>query len=218
MYQDKVVLGDCALYLGDCLEVMKEIPDKSVDAVITDPPYGLGFEYNTFEDTQDNLKDLINKVMPEILRVSNCSAITCGHTNVWSYPPAKWIAAWVYGTTNARNSFGFTSWQPILCYGKDPYLAHGMGARMDVINDSHVPGRNIEHPCPKSIEFMRKFVIRFSALKDDTILDPFMGSGTTGVACVQIGRKFIGIEIDPKYFEIAVKRIKDAQQQMRLPL
>ena len=217
-YQDKVILGDCTLYLGDCLAVMKDMPDKSVDAVITDPPYGLGFEYNFFEDTQDNLRQLVNAMMPEIFRVSKCAVLTPGHTNIWHYPPADWIAAWIYGTTNARNKFGFTSWQPILCYGKDPYLSTGKGARMDIIRDSHVPDRKINHPCPKSIEFMRKFVIRFSANEGDTILDPFMGSGTTGVACVQTGRKFIGIEIDEKYFQIACKRIKDAQQQMRLPL
>ncbi len=65
---------------------------------------------------------------------------------------------------------------------------------------------------------MRKQLIIERSKKTMTILDPFMGSGTTGVACVQTGRKFIGIEIDEKYFDIAVKRIKDAQQQMRLAI
>ena len=73
------------------------------------------------------------------------------------------------------------------------------------------------HPTQKPIELMVKIIEDFTH-KGDTILDPFMGSGTTGVACVQTGRNFVGIEIDPTYYAIAEKRIKDAQMQMRLPL
>jgi DNA modification methylase len=73
------------------------------------------------------------------------------------------------------------------------------------------------HPCPKPLKFV-KWLIKKGSKEGDTILDPFMGSGTTGVACVQTGRNFIGCEIDPGYFKIAEKRIHDAQQQMRLPI
>ena len=74
-----------------------------------------------------------------------------------------------------------------------------------------------EHPTQKPLSLMTWCVLN-NTKPGDTILDPFMGSGTTGVACVQTGRNFIGIEIDPGYFKIAEKRIHDAQQQMRLPL
>jgi site-specific DNA-methyltransferase (adenine-specific)/modification methylase len=76
-------------------------------------------------------------------------------------------------------------------------------------------GEIVVHPTQKPISLMKWILVEITN-NIDTILDPFMGSGTTGVACVQTGRKFIGIEIDEKYFDIACKRIRDAQQQMRL--
>ena len=144
--------------------------------------------------------------------------LTCGHTNIWYYPPAKWIIAWVFGTTNQRNSWGFTSWQPILCYGKDPYLANGMGARMDIIRDSHSPDRyrKSQHPCPKPEQFWKKILERGSVKKTDLILDPFFGSGTTGFICEKLSRKWIGIEISEKYCEIAAKRIDNEARQGKL--
>jgi DNA modification methylase len=80
-----------------------------------------------------------------------------------------------------------------------------------------IRGKMPDHPSPKPIEYMRKLIIRLTN-PGDIILDPFMGSGTTGVACVQFNRNFIGIEIDPGYFEIAKKRIEDAQRQMVMEL
>ena len=76
--------------------------------------------------------------------------------------------------------------------------------------------RNSEHPCPKPIGFMRKLVGRMTPSVDDVVLDPMMGSGTTGVACANLGRKFIGIEIERKYFDIACERIDNAYRQKRM--
>lgn len=76
---------------------------------------------------------------------------------------------------------------------------------------------NNGHPCPKDVRWGTWLINKFSKT-GKTILDPFMGSGTTGVACVQTGRKFIGIEIEPKYFDIAVKRIQQAQLQIRMEI
>jgi len=75
----------------------------------------------------------------------------------------------------------------------------------------------IEHPSPKPIE-LYKWILEVVTNPGDLILDPFMGSGTTGVACVQTGRRFIGIEIDPKYYAIAEKRIAEAQLQIRMEI
>ena len=72
------------------------------------------------------------------------------------------------------------------------------------------------HPCPKPIGQMKWLVHRVSPFGDETVLDPFAGSGTTGVACMNLGRKFIGIEIEPKYFDISCERITNAQRQDRL--
>lgn len=81
----------------------------------------------------------------------------------------------------------------------------------------NVSDEKTEHPCQVPVELIKRIII-LTTSENYTVFDPFMGSGTTGVACVQTGRKFIGIEIDEKYFHIACKRIKDAQQQMKLPI
>lgn len=204
-HQDKVILGDCTLYLGDCLDVMKDMPDKSVDAVITDPPYGLNIEYSSYKDTPEALDKLVSDFIPEAIRVATLCVVFCGVQNVQKYPHADWLGCWFYGTTGNFGKFGYNSWQPFLLYGKNNNR-YGQ----DTIKYSKMEKRVDGHPCSKPVGLMEALANRFTSF-GDTIFDPFMGSGTTGVACVQTGRKFIGIEIEPKYFEIACKRIKDAQ-------
>jgi len=200
------------LHLGDCLEYMKTMPDKSVDAVITDPPYGNETSYETYIDTRENLEHLVRNFMPGVMRVSNSSFVTCGVRNIWLYPEPTWTLSWVNPAGIGSSSWGFTCWQPILAYGKDPYLQDGKGRRPDTLFQRITDKNNNEHPCAKPDNVMR-WIVERTTRKGDTIFDPFMGSGTTGVACVQLGRNFIGCEIDPKYFAIAEKRIKQAALQ-----
>lgn len=90
-------------------------------------------------------------------------------------------------------------------------LSSGRGRFPDIIQHMEASEKN-GHPCPKPVRFMQRLVGRCS-LPAETICDPFMGSGTTGVACAKLGRKFIGIELDPRYFDIACKRIEKAYSQ-----
>ena len=192
---------------GDCLEVMKDIPDKSVDLCLTDFPYGVGWKYDIYEDTEENLIELVNKVMPEILRVSKRALITCGQTNMWKYPEPKWVMAWVNKAGANRNSWGFTCWQPILAYGKDPYLANRMGARQDIIIKTEI-SEKWGHSCPKPTQFWGMLLKRGSVKETDIIFDPFLGSGTTAVVAKRLKRNFIGIEISPDYCKIANARLR----------
>ncbi len=104
------------------------------------------------------------------------------------------------------NPWGFTCWQPILVYGKDPFLEKSLGSRPDIIEHSET-ALNLGHPCPKPENFWRKLMARCSVDQTDSILDPFMGSGTTLRAAKDLGRKAIGIEIEERYCEIAAKRM-----------
>jgi len=192
---------------GDCLEVMKQMPDKCVDLVLTDPPYGLGFQYEQFTDTQDNLKNLVDAFMPEVIRVAHTVVITPGLNNIHLYPKSKWILAWIYMGGANISPWGFNCWQPILVYGADPYLRDRLGARSDVIVDN-IPAKDWGHPCSKPQTFIVKLIKRVSTKESDIILDPFLGSGTTAVAAKQLGRKYIGIEISEKYCEIARGRLR----------
>ena len=215
----KIILGDCTLYLGDCLEVMKEIPDKSVDAVITDPPYNLGIDYGKFTD--DNRLDYAEWCSLWFFQLERICiktiAISCGVTNWGMWNKIKepiWTLCWHKPFSVGHGAFGFSNWEPVIIYGTS-----GKNERQsDYFQATFVKDKSAEgHPCPKPINW-GKNIAKIITKSTDTILDPFMGSGTTGVACVQTGRKFIGIEIEKKYFDIAVKRIKNAQQQIRLPI
>ena len=203
------------LYNCDCIDFMQEMDDNSIDLVLTDPPYGVGVEYDKFEDTQENLKHLISNAMNHILRISKRTVLTCGQSNIWHYPKSDWIMAWINKAGVNQNKWGFTCWQPILCYGKDAYRSNNKGARPDYIEHSEA-SKKIGHPCPKPDKFWVKLLDRCSVIKSDTVFDPFIGGGATGIACEKLGRKWIGVEISEKYCEIAAKRISLEASQGKL--
>lgn len=206
---------------GDCLEVMKTFPDKSFDLVLTDPPYGVNLGYNAknqkslptnrkydiYEDTQENLEKLVAAFMPEALRIGKRVALTPGVKNMWLYPKPDHVGSFFYPAASGCNRWGFSCWQPIFYYGVDPYLGR---SRPDSTRSVEQTVQN-GHPCPKPIEQMRWLVNRTS-LEGDTILDPFMGSGTTLVAAKYLNRNATGIDISEKYCEIARNRL--SQQQL----
>ena len=213
------------LYLGDCLEVMRDIPDGSVDCVVTDPPYGLGFPYNSYEDTRDNLRGLIAGFMPEALRIARRRMLVfCGQTQIQLYPEPNWIVAVTWNTTHSYGRCGFAQWTPLLVYGRD---VQGIGSVNGVLKSDVVPvgggsdtksnrtNDELQHPCPKPPIMIRKVLNRFVE-SHSSILDPLCGIGTIGVEAVKAEHSFIGIEIDPKYYAIAERRIADAAAQGRL--
>jgi DNA modification methylase len=191
------------LHLGDCLDFMRTMPDKSVDAVITDPPY---------------LEGDFSFLLPEFERISKRTLLTPGKIESFNWIVRK-IPTWEYCWKTNTKSLGGAStfhigFEPILSYGFPVHPPANDVFDYPIQSDKSNPSAK-GHPWPKPINLIKKFVEYWSN-ENDTILDPFMGSGTTGVSCVQTGRNFIGIEIDQGYFKIAEKRIKDAQQQMRL--
>lgn len=212
MREPDVVLdnGNVRLYCGDCLSVLPTLEPGSVDAVVTDPPYGVGEEYASFSDTKTNVSLLVEDVFPLVRALAKVVLITPGNGNQHLYPVPDWTLCWVNMAGAGMNRWGFTCWQPILAYGKNPHLARRMGNRPDTFNGRGEASEKNGHPCPKPIKFMEWLVDRATAVDSTAVLDPFMGSGTTGVACVKTGRKFIGIELDRGYFDIAVKRIEKA--------
>ena len=197
------------LHNKNCLEVMRSMPDKGVDCIITDPPYGVNVEYASFVDTKENLTTLINDFMPEALRIANCVIVFCGNGNQHLYPQPDWTLCWHIPAGNGYNAWGFTTWQPILAYGK-PYRENGR-AYPDSISMSPTSDDN-GHPCPKPDKLMSAIVSKYTA-QNWTVFDPFMGSGSTGVACVKLDRNFIGSELSPEYFAIAERRIQSAALQ-----
>jgi site-specific DNA-methyltransferase (adenine-specific) len=203
------------LRLGDCLDILPTLADKSVDAVITDPPYGVDYTYASHIDTADNLLILVLPLLENSKRIAKRTAIFTGVKNYDFYRGADWTYAWVCPAGTGVSAYGFTCWTPIAFYGKDAYS--GKGSRPDVFVDKNPKRTGVDHPCEKPLSVMLWAIERFTR-PGEIVLDPFMGSGTTGVACVKLGRNFIGIEKEPKYYDIAARRIHEAQQQMVMPL
>ncbi len=211
-------IGRATLYCGDSRELIASL--VGVDALVTDPPYGIGFEYLSYDDTEHGLDDLIETLISPLINKIGRAVITPGNTNLHKYPKPTWTGAWTWDTTTARGFCGWSQWQPILFYGDDP--AKGFGHHNGFLRSDriHFSGGQADitasdggiHSCPKPTKFMRRLVARFTN-DGECIFDPFMGSGTTGVAAMQMGRSFIGCELEPKYFDIACKRIEDAQRQ-----
>jgi DNA modification methylase len=112
-----------------------------------------------------------------------------------------------------RHQWGFKVLHHVLFYGNHPRLQHGaLGST--VLHSTHTAEPN-GHPCPKPLPWMR-WLVELASVPGETVLDPFMGSGTTGVACVERGRRFVGIEIDPGYFRLACQRLAQAAAQGQL--
>ena len=204
------------LYQGDCLDVLKTLPDGSVDAVVTDPPYNVGLNYASYEDRRADYAEWCAAWLAELQRLcAGPIAISVGQSNLglWAtIAPPTWWLAWWKPAAMGRCVVGFNNWEPIALYGKP------RKAVCDVIRATIKPDASLAgHPCPKPLEWGTRQVEMLS-LEGATVLDPFMGSGTTGVACVQTGRSFIGVEIDPTYYAIAERRIAEARAQLPLPI
>ena len=231
------------LRLGDCLEVMKSIPDKSIDAIICDLPYGTTAckwdSVISFEPLWAQYKRIIKDNGAIVLTASQpfTSALVMSNPKWFKY---QWI--W---DKKIPSGMSYARFQPmrqhedvlVFCGGKTPYNAQmikrdkpikggGMSKGETTNNDKLVAlhktyeyknpttiiafdkvRKGSIHPTQKPVELMEYFVKTYTN-QGDTVLDNCMGSGTTGVACKNLGRKFIGIEQDSNYFEIAKNRIE----------
>jgi len=212
----KEVIGNAVLYLGDCLEILPTLP--KVDAVITDPPYGIGEAAgkNASRGKLAVAKDFGNDswddqpISPELLALvigAGKWAIVFGGNYYPMAPSSCWL---VWDKENGDSDFADCelAWTNIpKAVRRIRYMWNGMlRANKEMRGD---------HPTQKPIGVM-KWAISHVPVPAETILDPFMGSGTTGVACADLQRKFIGIEREPKYFDIACERIENAQRQQRM--
>lgn len=234
-----VIIGNAELYLGDCLEILPTLP--KVDAVITDPPYDDYTHANAktnktvaghvFVGHENPIK--FGSITGDEfvgLAVSLCEAanrwvvMTCSHQHAARMFGAKEfvrLGAWVKTNpmpqiSGDRPAQGHEA--VLICHrpGKKRWNGGGRAAvwRESACVAGHMAERD-RTPTQKPVALAEAFCRDFTDA-EETILDPFMGSGTTGVACMNLGRKFIGIEIEPKYFDIACRRIEDAQRQGRL--
>jgi site-specific DNA-methyltransferase (adenine-specific) len=194
------------LYCGDN-RVVLPLLDRGADLVLTDPPYGNETDYTILGDGPGRLASLVAEVVPILCTRAPCVLLTPGVANVHLYPKPAWMLAWMTPAGAGSGPWGFCCWQPILAYGRDPFLAAGLGRRPDAFVATEVSELN-GHPCPKPIGVWSRIMLRGSARRSDIVLDPFCGSGTTLEAARNLNRRAIGIEIEPRYCEVAVNRLR----------
>ncbi len=219
------------IYHGDCLDLMKDIPDKSIDLVLTDPPYGIGItgkvggdkpfgsnktrirggriyeakEYISFDDSKPPDKIYFD----EIQRISKNQIIFGGNYFADMLPPSSCWLVW-----DKDNSGNFADCE--LCWTSFKSAVRKFKFRWNGMLQEDMKHKEVrEHPTQKPVKLIEQIINKYSD-EGMTIFDPFLGSGTTAVACINTGRNFIGIEKDEEYFKIAQKRVKETQGQRRL--
>ena len=203
------------VYVGDCLEFLRELPDGCVDAVVTDPPYGVGLK--CAEGTPPDDEYPLN-ALRECLRVSHGPVLAFGAASVrcleaaLSLKPDRMLVWHPSFTLSKTSSNGmFWRWHPLWAW-RLPKKQDALWS--DVLTDN-CDGHNWwNHPATKPESLMAKVV----DATEGSILDPFLGSGTTAVVCERLGRRWIGCEINPEYVAIAEKRIERERQNRPLPL
>ncbi len=202
------------IYQGDCLDVMKQIPDKSIDLVLTDPPYGIGIANKitlSIKGSSSKIREFNKKdwdgfiptkeYFDEIIRISKNQIIFGGNYFAHLLPPTSCYLVWWKKDGLPRGTFAdcelaWTSFnKPAQVYNS---RWHGF------IRDSKE--ERVNHPTQKALDVIQWAVEEFSK-EGDTILDCFIGSGTTAVACKNTNRNFIGIEKDEEYCKIAEERL-----------
>lgn len=208
---DVYQLGPHRLICGDCTNAAVWDAllggDRPV-LCLTDPPYGVGLDYGEgYTDTQEALQELAAHWLPIARERAPCVVFSPGVTNQWVYPLPDWVICWFYGGGQLRSPWGFNCWQPFLCYGSEPGLSSGNGARPDAV-DMNTPSNaaDIDHPCPKPLPLWDWFIARLVFVPDAVVVDPFGGSGTTLIACARAGHRAMLIEQDPGYCDVVRRR------------
>lgn len=196
---EPVIIGDATLYLGDCMEILPNLP--KVDACITDPPYGIGISSNPvrqMHNKHDWDSSTPDQGLLEAVISSGMVAVVWGG-NYFGLPPNQCFFVW---DKVQPQEFSLAMCEQAWTNKKGPAKLY----RQSVLSYRK------EHPTQKPVDLMKWCIEQAGVPLGGCVLDAFMGSGTTGVAAVQMGRKFIGIEREPSYFEIACRRIEDAQR------
>ena len=221
-------IGAATLYLGDCREVLAELRTGTVAAVITDPPYGI----NTKSDGGGKLSpwaDLCNSALWYADWLASCRRLTHSDGCVWSFLnwrsmvtfqkascdiqwPIESVLIWNKDWIGPGGPKGLRpAYEMVALFAGDAFALADRSLR-DVQTFPWSSMKPNGHPAEKPEDLMQ-WLVKISTKPDDLVADLFMGSGTTGAACARLGRRFLGVEIDERWFDIACRRIEQAQRQ-----
>jgi site-specific DNA-methyltransferase (adenine-specific) len=202
------------IYHGDCREILPTFPDKSFDLMLTDPPFNAGRDFANDSMSDAEWAEFCKWTAYSCSRVSRSAVVEVGKNDseMWrnfdNYLGQRWVICLNYTNSMRQGAVGFSNWGMAVWFGSGKCYSRYMD-RIDAPLENTIG--QFSHPSPKCVRHYSRLLEMFS-LPTHSILDPFMGSGTTLVAAKQLGRNAVGIEIEEKYCEIAVKRL--AQMEM----
>jgi len=200
---------------ANCLDMMSNMPP--VDIIITDPPYGVGFNYDGYSDTFEEWKELISKFIPLACSISKTSVIfpvgsIGGEKFLHRNFDPLWRICWYKGASPIRSYIGWQDFEILMVFGNKPkksmhdfFAAYPLRPNMEAIY--------LNHPCPKPLEWSM-WLIEKSTEVGDLVFDPFCGSGTTLVSAKELGRNYLGCDISEKYVNIAKNALEMTETKM----
>ena len=216
---EKVTIGRATLYLGDCREVLPTL--DACDATITDPPYGVDLgstkgsggahglqlqAYASYADTYENYVTQVVPALTQAMQLTGRAAVFIG-PHIHELPKFDALGGVYCSAATGRHQWGFKNFLPVLLYGTYPDLHKG--AQYPTVIASNETAEKNGHPVPKPVGWMR-WLVALTTRRGETVLDPFMGSGTTAAVALQHGRKYLGCELNPEYGALQQERIARA--------
>lgn len=199
----------------ECMEAMAEMPDNAFDLCFTDPPYNVGMKYSSYDDNRSDYREWCNEWFTEASRVSRVVVFTPGIVNLVDWVSChKPLAVMSWFKPNQCSSStlrGFNVWEPLLVYGKPKYQIPQDG----ILEPIALQPSASFHACPKHLKTWQKLIGWF-ARPGDSVLDIFLGSGTSRIACYNLGIDFTGYELDKDYFKAQEQRFANHISQGRL--
>jgi site-specific DNA-methyltransferase (adenine-specific) len=216
-------IGGVSVYHGDCLDVLPTL--RGVDAVVTDPPYGVAFKGKATKENKANgvgygehvddaafVRGVVVPIIADCRHRFGRVVVMPGIRNMFAYPEPD-DAGCVYCPAGVGlGRWGWVGFHPILYYGKPPKRGSTPASF-----ESFATAKPNGHPCPKPFAWM-KWLVEKATAPGETVLDPFAGSGTTGVACLKTGRECVLIEKDARYIPLIAKRLRDAEMTLFQPV
>ncbi len=208
---DKVVIGNATLYRADCFRLLPKL--HHIDAVVTDPPFGIGYQYRSYDDAPEKYDDLMARLVPELVRITRS-----GPCFVWQSPlkADRWHRYFPKGYRIIAGCKVYPprdgkpwcyAWDPIIFWSGRSFLSQELPQdwHVDELQPFTAKHRGNPVSCPRPLSQVQYIC---QSVRGRSILDPFLGSGTTGVAAMKAGKRFIGIEQDRATFRYACRRIE----------
>jgi len=209
---EPVIIGKATLYNVDCMEYMATLPDKAFDLAITDPPYNVGRLYNSHDDNMDDYAEWCNEWFAELFRISRTVVMTVGYKNLkfWINKDPRHLIIWHKPNQNSPLG-GFNAYEAVFYWGD----SHKRIGHDIFISNIAMQSDAAWHNCPKHLGSWEK-ILDMCIDSPAKIFDPFSGSGTTAIACNNLGFELTACELDTDYYNASIERIKQHYAQQRL--